>query len=262
LKLDGSRSMSGALNMGGNDITSAKSGSFSGDVTVAGQLKVQGSLTYLDTVNLKVKDNQIELNIPDAGAVSNANAGIVIKGSAANKDVSLIVDADGGNLVVNTKLSASALEAAGAATVGGTLSVVGVATLDSTLMISGSSFGPGNAMVGYVNGHYDADKAIRAALNQGFNVSQNYSDARHINEINLVSGTKTYALPQTAAFAVSELAKIAIDVMVYTAGGYTNDLVAVRLEADGTGYLQVVIDAPAHGNGKVRLVAVNEGTSI
>ena len=38
------------------------SGSFTGDLTVAGDLEVQGALTYLSTTNLEIEDNEVILN--------------------------------------------------------------------------------------------------------------------------------------------------------------------------------------------------------
>jgi hypothetical protein len=263
LYLDGTRAMQGGLNMGGYDITSAKSGSFSGDVTVQGSLNVKGALTYLETTNTQVKDNQIELNYA-ATPVSNANAGIVIKGSEAGKDVSMIVDADGGNLVVNTMVSASALKASGNGELGGALVVKGQAAVSASLMISGASFGDAgaDAALGYANNMYNVDSAIRFLAGRSTGMADGYTSLRHVADFALVGGTKTYALPETAAFASGQLNKIMVDVLVAgTTGGWVNDLIAVKLETVGS-YLQVVIDAPAHGNGNVRLIAVNEGMGI
>ena len=261
LKLDGTRAMTGNLNMGSQNIVSAKSGSFSGDVTVQGNLTVQGALTYLESTNTQVKDNQIELNYA-AAPVSNANAGIVIKGSAANKDVKLLVDADGGNLVVNTKVSASSFDAAGNADVGGALVVDGQASVGAELMISGASFGAGvDGMFGYSNGKYSVDSAIRTLTGRGDGNIETYAALRHVNEVNLTGGSLNYALPQTAQFASSQLGKIMVDVLVASGGGWSNDLIAVKLETTGS-YLRVVIDAPAHNDGAVRIIAVNEGLGL
>lgn len=262
LKLDGTRAMTGDLNMGSQNIVSAKSGSFSGDVQIGGNLVVQGSMTYLDTTNTQIKDNQIELNIGMTSAVSNANAGIVIKGSAANKDISMIVDADGGNLVVNTKVSASAFDAAGNVDVGGALVVDGQASVGAALMISGASWGPGDASVGYSNGKYNVDSALRVLGSRGDSLTSGYTNLRHVNEVNLVGGSLTYALPETSAFASGQLGKIMVDVLVAgTTGGWVNDLIAVKIEAIGS-YLRVVIDAPAHNDGAVRIIAVNENMDL
>ncbi len=45
-----------------SDSVTFASGTFSGDLTVAGDLEVQGALTYLNTTNLEIQDNEIILN--------------------------------------------------------------------------------------------------------------------------------------------------------------------------------------------------------
>lgn len=83
LKLDGSRSMAGALNMGGFDIVSAKSGSFSGDVTVGGNLQVNGTLTYINSTNLEVTDALVTVAKGAADAAAANGAGIEVDGAGA-----------------------------------------------------------------------------------------------------------------------------------------------------------------------------------
>jgi hypothetical protein len=97
-------------------------------------------------------------------------------------------------------------------------------------------------------------------------MSERYALLRHVTHANLVNGTVTFALPapsgQNNIFADTEIASIAIDVMVNDGGIYKNDLVSVWLQADGVGGLEVVVDAPAFGNNEVRLIAVNEAIGI
>jgi len=45
-----------------SDSVTFVSGTFTGDMTVAGDLEVQGALTYLNTTNLEIQDNEIILN--------------------------------------------------------------------------------------------------------------------------------------------------------------------------------------------------------
>lgn len=77
LKTDGTRAMSGALNMGGQDIVSARSASLSGDLTVGGNatitgdLTVQGDITYIASTTVNIGD--LNLNL---GTGSTTLAGI------------------------------------------------------------------------------------------------------------------------------------------------------------------------------------------
>jgi hypothetical protein len=45
-----------------SDSVTFASGTFTGDMTVAGDLEVQGALTYINTANLEIQDNEIILN--------------------------------------------------------------------------------------------------------------------------------------------------------------------------------------------------------
>ena len=75
----GNVNAAGTLSVTGN-------ATFSSDVTVVGDLKVQGNMTNIDTVNLKVKDAMIHLNIAEDNSVGGASAltdrGIVFHGDS------------------------------------------------------------------------------------------------------------------------------------------------------------------------------------
>jgi len=62
---------------------------FTGDVTITGDLDIQGSTTTVDTINTTIKDNMIELNSGESGAgVSLTYAGVEIdRGSLPNVNI-------------------------------------------------------------------------------------------------------------------------------------------------------------------------------
>jgi len=70
----------------------AVSGSFTGDVTVSGDLYVQGAMTYIETENLKVKDAIIHLA---TGSNAAASRGIVLHGGSGS----------GGDIAVGAKIN-------------------------------------------------------------------------------------------------------------------------------------------------------------
>lgn len=97
----------GDLKVGGNDIKSSTGDivmSFSGrdvyfknDVHVAGDLIVTGTMTYIETENLKVKDAFIHLA---TGSTGTQNSGIVLHGGAgATADLMLAQDGGAGEFV-------------------------------------------------------------------------------------------------------------------------------------------------------------------
>lgn len=71
----------------------AVSGSFTGDVTVGGDLYVQGKMTYIETDNLKVKDSIIHLSTGSNSAVSR---GIVLHGDDGSSSGDLAFGAKNG----------------------------------------------------------------------------------------------------------------------------------------------------------------------
>lgn len=241
LKLDGSRSMTGALNMGGQDIVSAKSGSFSGDVTVAGNLQVNGSLTYINSTNLEVTDKLITVAKGAANGAAADGAGIEVDGAG----VSFVYDNAAGKWVSDIGLS-----------------VAGEAVFEGAMKLSGSAFV--NITTPVVSGTFDVSDAIHALDTKvGDNataISNKYDALRLVVTGTLSSGTVTLNLSTLggAQFVTAEMANIALDVMTDADNtGYTNDLVAIKLFTDA-GALKVTIDAPAAPSAKYRLIAVNE----
>lgn len=90
-----------------------KSLNVSGSAVVGGDLKVMGDLTYVGVKDLRVKDKTIELNADDSGsAVASADgAGIIIKNSDPEGDISITYDKNSDSLVLNKPLSGSIAEA-------------------------------------------------------------------------------------------------------------------------------------------------------
>ena len=239
LYLDGTRAMTAALNMGSQDITSAKSGSFSGDVTVGGNLQVNGALTYVNTTNLDVTDKLVTLAKGAANAAAANGGGIELEGAGA----SLTYASSGDKWVSNKSFEVA-----------------------SDLFISGAGD------FSYINvarssGKYDVDAAIQAldvavsgAVNAGGNFKADYNARRHVATGNLSSGQAILNLTTLggAEFAAGEISKIALDVMIDSdSTGYTNDLVAIKMFVDGAD-VKVQIDAPATPSAAYRLIAVNE----
>ena len=105
-------------------------------VVIPGNLTVQGTRTLLDTTNLAIEDNLIELNRGDSATgtrATNAGAGIRISGSSASgdRDITLLGASDGGRL----KVSGSANVGAGFDIVaGGDYAIDGTSVLTSTTL--------------------------------------------------------------------------------------------------------------------------------
>ena len=117
--------------VGANNLTL---GAGTSTVVIPGNLTVQGTRTLLDTTNLAIEDNMIELNRGNGAGgtrASNANAGIFITGSVADRDISLLGASDGGRL----KVSGSAGVGAGFDIVaGGDYAIDGTSVLTSTTL--------------------------------------------------------------------------------------------------------------------------------
>jgi hypothetical protein len=89
---------------------SARSGSFGGDLTVTGDLFVNGAMTYVNTANLQVTDKKVVIANGASGA-SLDGAGIYL-GSDASVDESIRwATADGGKWIASDKFAADTLQA-------------------------------------------------------------------------------------------------------------------------------------------------------
>ena len=249
LKLDGSRAMSGALDMGNQNITNAKSGSFAGDVTVGGNLQVNGQLTYINSVNLEVTDKLVTIAKGAANGAAADGAGIEVDGAG----VSFVYDNASGKWVSNIGLG-----------------VANEASFGGAMKLSGSTFA--YIATPIASGKYDVNDAIRAldvavsgAVSAGSadltSLKGKYDALRCVVTGTLSSGTVTVNLSTVggAQFVAAELANLALDVMMNDGTGYTNDLVAIKMFVDGSDSdVKVQIDAPATPSGAFRLIAVNE----
>jgi hypothetical protein len=245
LKLDGSRAMTGALDMGNQNITNAKSGSFAGDVTVAGNLQVNGQLTYVNSVNLEVTDKLVTIAKGAANGAAADGAGIEVDGAG----VSFVYDNTAGKWVSDIGLS-----------------VANEASFDGAMKLSGSTFAYIATPIS--SGKYDVNDAIRAldvavsgAVSAGgqdlANVKASYDALRQVVTGTLSSGTALLTLAGDQ-FAAGQIDNLALDVMIDADNtGYTNDLVAIKMYVDGAA-VKVQIDAPAAASAKYRLIVVNE----
>jgi len=107
--VSGSAALQGASVAVDGNVTAA-SGTFGGDLSVAGNLQVNGALTYVNTTNLQVTDKMVVIANGASGAQLDG-AGIYL-GSDANVDESLRwVTADGGKWIASDKFAAETLQA-------------------------------------------------------------------------------------------------------------------------------------------------------
>ena len=100
----GATTISGSGMISGHDLDIENDGNILGDLTVQGNLVVEGTRTLLDTTDLQIEDNLIELNRGSGAsgtARTNANAGIFISGSSAANAIVLAGASDGGRLKVS-----------------------------------------------------------------------------------------------------------------------------------------------------------------
>ena len=237
LKIDGSNAMTGDLNMGGQDITNAKDGNFSGDVTIHGSLLISGSVTAISKTNLDVEDAKVTIAKGAANLTAAGETGIFV-GSDSAPLAKFSVDANG--LWISS----------GSAGLG----IVLTGSNDTGLFATGSNPGVMNVEGTFRNLGTGVFQQLAGHANR-------YAAARVATEVSLnANGEGTYNF-STAPFADTEMGKIAVDVMVSGAAGYSNDLVSVYVKAAG-GYASLEITAPAAPNGKVRVVAVNEAWGL
>ena len=133
----GATTISGSSTISGFDLDMEGSGNFLGDLTVQGNLVVEGKRTLLDTVDLLIEDNLVELNRGTGAsgtASTNAGAGFFISGSNADRGISITGASDGGRL----KVSGSSVVGAGYDVVaGGDYAIDGTSVLTATTLGSG-----------------------------------------------------------------------------------------------------------------------------
>tara|TARA_Y100000592_G_scaffold83171_1_gene132652 strand:- start:437 stop:1801 length:1365 start_codon:yes stop_codon:yes gene_type:complete len=139
------------------DIDASSGVDISHDLTIGGNLIVNGTTTTIDSVNLRIEDSLIEIARGDgsgAGSrVSNANAGLYISGSALDKDVSLTVAADGGRLKVSGSTAGFDVQSGGDYAINNTsvLDINGAAKVQSAVAGNGLAHSSGVLSVGVDN---------------------------------------------------------------------------------------------------------------
>jgi len=238
LKRDGTLAMTGDLDMGGKSITNALDAEFSGDVTIHGSLLISGSVTAISKTNLDVEDAKVTIAKGAANLTAAGETGIFV-GSDTSPLAKISVDANG------------------LWTSSGSAGLAVVATSSNDM----------NGLFAMSNGAFNVEATLRN-FGMGLGMTSNglatkYADARVAKEVALNgSGEAVEVISSTAAFANGQIGKIAIDVMVSGAAGYSNDLVSVYAKEGAGGWVTLEITAPAAPNGKVRLVAVNEGWGL
>ena len=130
----GATSISGSGTISGFDLDMEGAGNFLGNLTVQGNLVVEGTRTVIDTTDLLIEDNLIEMNRGDGSAgtaQTNANAGIFISGSNADRAIVLAGASDGGRL----KVSGSSTVGAGFDIItGGDYAINGTSVLTATTL--------------------------------------------------------------------------------------------------------------------------------
>ena len=173
---------SGAIDGATIGANSAAAGTFT-NLTVSGDLVVTGTTTTVDSVNLRVEDNVIEIARGDGTASgtmgTNAGAGIFISGSTTGRHISLLGATDGGRLKVSGSADVGAgfdVVTGGDYAIGGT-SVLTATTLGSAVVNSsltslgtqGEALDMGDFAIQNV-GDIDADSISIADAGQGLKI--------------------------------------------------------------------------------------------
>lgn len=134
----------GALTLkgaGGETIgTNGQTAAFLGDMTIAGDLTVNGTTTQVDTTNLQVKDKNILIN-DGGGATSGAGAGLDIEEGGSVTGYIRVADDDRGNLdlkACNGSELKLDVNAGVTWTIGGALTVEGTSVLNQDLTTDAS----------------------------------------------------------------------------------------------------------------------------
>lgn len=112
--LDGALVDSSEMTFGAAGLTlakdlSARSGSFSGDLTVTGDFFVNGALTYVNTADLKVTDKKVV--IADGASGANLDGAGIYLGSDANVDESIRWNHADTKWIASDKFAADTLQA-------------------------------------------------------------------------------------------------------------------------------------------------------
>jgi hypothetical protein len=130
----GATTISGSGKFSGFDLDMESDANIGGDLTVQGNLVVEGTRTLLDTTDLQIEDNLIELNRGSGAsgtARTNLNAGLFISGSNADRSIVLAGASDGGRLKVS---GSSAVGAGFDIVTGGDYAINGTSVLTATTL--------------------------------------------------------------------------------------------------------------------------------
>ncbi len=207
---------------------------FNKDLQVSGNLKVDGRYVRLGSNNSAVLEDREDVYgaselveiAPSYNTASIASSDVVLASANLSDNYGLWLGSSGSFLYIDTPIETKA---------------------------GRSTFNVGKAI-------YALDVAVSGAANTSNTAVDNlktaYGALREKVTGSLGGATET----ETLSFVAADLEWVVVDVSVSTDGGssWTNDLVAVKLYADG-GFVKVDIDAPGAAAGaKYRIVAVNE----
>lgn len=243
VKLDGSRILSGNLDIGGNNITNARSGTLAGDLIVQGNLQVNGD--YMRVNKLDVSDEIITIA---KGAVNSADAngaGLSVDGA----NVSFTYDNQTNKWTSNIGLNVNS-----------------EAGFDAAIKLSGSTFT--NITTVVTNNKYNLSNAIHdldvAIKDQATRVSDAYDSIRLIVVGQIVDGSANINLTQLggAQFVPSEISNISLDVLVSEDGAsYSDNFVSSKIYITAN-EVNVFISSPAVAFGYYRLIAINQKKGV
>lgn len=243
VKLDGSRILSGALNVGSNDIINANSATFGGDLTINGGLTVNGDYMAVNKIDISDKLITISKNALNSNAANGS--GLFVDGA----NVSFTYDNQSGKWLSNIGLRVAA-----------------EAGFDAAIKLSGSTFTNITTIV--TNNKFDLGSAIHdldAALQQQTNrISNTYDSIRLIVVGQIVDGQAIINLTTVGGiqFATTEIDSISLDVLISEdAASYTDNFVSSKMYIDGND-IKVLISSPAVSNGSYRLIAINQKQTI
>lgn len=196
--------ISGSANIGDN--LTAASGTFTGDVSVAGNLSVNGTTTYINTQNLLVKDPFVLLNSGSTGS----DMGIVFGGGNTTNDVVLGVNNKDGTLAAvtmdSTSGSLTAIDAGILTKVYASNFMVGAGGSAVTTTPVGQLSGSGadvylkSTNLMYLSGG-NGQVSLAANGTEWSTFSTNFPNSSLINSINLVSASANSAANTPQYFA-------------------------------------------------------------
>ena len=258
----------------------ARTGSFTGDLTITGNLTINGTTTSINTTNLVIEDKNIVLADGATTDTQADGAGISVSGSTTktfnwsnstdswtsseHMDLaSTKVYKIAGTEVLSATTLGSGVVSSSLAVLGtlNSLSVTGHSAL-STVSASAVSGTQGDFTSLYING---VAVSAGSGLTAG-QVTASYEAVRAVTSSTISTDAYVDLTALKAGFDVGSLDYVSLDVVVKSgsAGDWQNDLVAVHLNTgSGAGstpnasHLYVTITALSEAT-HYRLIAVNE----